>query len=800
MDSRYSLPSLSDISPSLLSFLSENFQNRDDLLKAPDLVSKLQKQCSDLDHNLSGLNHKLEKSIVSFASHSEQLGSLFNVVNLKLDHLKSSDFISGSSSDGRGGGGEDSGRVKHILGEELPALAKEVARVESVRVYAETALKLDSLVGDIEDAVSSTMTRNLRKPPPGTNSGETRLLAIKSLKLTEDILTSVAKSRPQWRRLVSSVDHRVDRALAVLRPQAIADHRSLLASLGWPPTLSNSRNVNIGKSSVVLNPLFTMQGDLKNQYCENFLALCSLQELQSRRKSRQLEGHYHEVAMRHPLWTIEELVNPISLASEHHFQKWVEKPEFIFALVYKITRDFVDSMDELLQPLVDEAGLVGYSCREEWISAMVTSLLMYLAKEIFPIYIGQLEEDSVNGVPSQARYSIMHLLDLMISFDKRVQSLVADSGVLNPITDNESFRRISTMSIFCDRPDWLELWAEMELGDTLRKLRLEMGNEQNWKSKVQGALLVSGSESYKFPAIAAAAFRHLSAMIDRCRPLPSISLRARFIRLACAPLIKEFLDCLLQKCQEAEGLTALADDDGLIKVANSVNAARYSESVMKDWSDDSFFFEMTLDQGGEAIVGVENTSGLGGGIFSEEIGKFEDFRKEWTEKISTVVLRGFDARCREYMKNKKQWQDKGEEGWNVSILFVGALDYLQGKISKLEEGLNDIDFSVAWRSLATGVDHLVFNGVLMSNAKFYNGGVERFGGDLDVLFGVFRAWCLRPERFFPKVSEGLKLLKMKEGQLKVGTGGMERWLEQKQMRHLGVSEAVKIVKNRVFKS
>ncbi|RZC79837.1 hypothetical protein C5167_042413, partial [Papaver somniferum] len=660
------------------------------------------------------------------------------------------------------GGEEDSGRVKHILGEELPALAKEVARVETVRSYAETALKLDTLVGDIEDAVSSTMTRNLRKSSPGT----------------KDILSSVAKSRPQWRRLVHAVDHRVDRALAVLRPQAIADHRSLLASLGWPPTLSNSKSVNTGKSSVVLNPLFTMHGDLKNQYCENFLALCGLQELQSRRKSRLLEGHYHEVAMRHPLWAIEELVNPISLASEHHFKKWVEKPEFIFALVYKITRDFVDSMDELLQPLVDEARLVGYSCREEWISAMVTSLLMYLAKDVFPVYIDQLDEESVNGVPSQARFPIMHLVDLMISFDKRVQSLVADSGVLNSIRDDESFRRISTMSIFCDRPDWLELWAEIELGDTMRKERLEMGDERNWKSKVQGALLVSGSESYKSPAIAAATLRHLSAMIDRCRPLPSISLRARFIRLACAPLLREFLDCLFQKCQEAAGLTAIADDDGLIKATNSVNAARYCESVMKDWCDDLFFLEMTSDQ---------------------EIGKFEEFRKDWTEKIATVVLRGFDARCSEYMKNKQQWQEK-EEGWNVSKLFVGALDYLQGKLSKLEEGLNEIDFIVAWRSLATGVDHLVFNGVLMSKARFYNGGVERFGGDLEVLFGVFRAWCLRPEGFFPKVSEGLKLLKMKEDQLKVGTEGIERWLKEKQIRHLGVPEVERIDKNRIFKS
>ncbi|PHT48138.1 RINT1-like protein MAG2 [Capsicum baccatum] len=71
-----------------------------------------------------------------------------------------------------------------------------------------------------------------------------------------------------------------------------------------------------------------------------------------------------------PLWDIEELVNTISIPSQLHFSKWVD----IFALVYKVIRDYVDSMDELLQPLVDEAMLSGYSCREEWISGMLTSL------------------------------------------------------------------------------------------------------------------------------------------------------------------------------------------------------------------------------------------------------------------------------------------------------------------------------------------------------------------------------------------------------------------------------------------
>lgn len=627
------------------------------------------------------------------------------------------------------------------------------------------------------------------------------LVAIKALKLAEDVLTSVTKTRPQWGRLVSAVDHRIDRALAILRPQAIADHRSLLASLGWPPPLStlNSTNIETKKSTEVSNPLFTMQGDLKHQYCESFLALCSLQELQGQRKSRQLQGHNREVALQQPLWTVEELVNPISIASQRHFSKWVDKPEYIFALVFKITRDYVDSMDELLQPLVDEAMLSGYSCREEWISAMVTSLSTYMAKEIFPLYIGRLEEENVVENQPQARTSWLHLVDLMISFDKKVQSLLAQSGILLSLEEDRTMQKISSLSVFCDRPDWLELWAEIELKDSVDKLNPEIEDERRWSVEVQGSALLSGSEDYRSPAISSVFLRRLSSVVERCRSLPSITLRSRFARLTGAPIIQRFMDCLLHRCQEAEGLTALADDDALIKVTKSINAAHYFESVLKEWCEDVFFLEMGLyqdDQMGTAVG--ENSSS--GGIIDEEIRKLESFRTEWVEKLSTVVLRGVDARSRDYMKNRKQWQEKTEEGWAVSKSFIEALDYLQGKMSVLEGSLNKNDFVGVWRRLASGIDRLIFSGILMSGAKFYDGGVERLGNDFGVVCGVFEAWCLRPEGFFPKVSEGLKLLKMGEKQLHDSLKRGERWLKQNGVRHLSATEVERIVKSRVSTS
>lgn len=632
---------------------------------------------------------------------------------------------------------------------------------------------------------------------------EMRLLAIKTLKMTEEVLTTITKSHPQWKHLVSAVDHRVDRALAILRPQAIADHRALLASLGWPPPLS-ALTSDAKSTNAVLNPLLSMQADLKLKYSENFIALCSLQELQRQRKARQLQGHDQEVSLYQPLWAIEELVNPISLATQQHFSKWVNKPEFIFTLAYKISRDYVDSMDELLQPLVDEANLVGYSCREEWISAMVTSLSTYLAKEIFPVYVNQLDEESAIGTQSPARVSWLHLIDLMISFDKKIKSLVEHSGILLSFEEDGMLQRISSLSVFCDRPDWLDLWAEIELNDALDKLKSDIDEEKNWRKKVEGIVLSSCTDDHKSPLVSDAFLRHLASVIDRSRSLPSVILRSRFLRLAAVPVIRKFFDCILVRCQEAEGLTALTDDDALIKVAVSINAAHYFESVLKEWSEDVFFLELGTDPDDKVKLSIDaNREGLSEspqmGILDEDIRRLEEFRKEWVEKISLVIFRGFDARSRDYVKNRRQWQNS-EDGWTISKTLVEALDYLQGKMSVVEKSVNGRDFVGVWRSLAAGIDRLIFSGILVSNVKFHNGGVERFGNDLDVLFGVFGAWCLRPEGFFPKVSEGLKLLKMDENQLQECLAGGKNWLKEIGIRHLSVIEAEKIVKSRVFTS
>lgn len=796
------LPAIGDLSPSVVSFLNSTFHARPnlDFPASTRLALDLQSHCDQLSKFLADLGVHLQSSLNSYDSYSRQADVTISHIKADLDDLESKSscsFIPGGEREREG-----LQRAEMVGMAELPALAKEVARIEAVRIYAETTLKLDNLVGDVEDAVSFIMNKNLQKHSIARNSEEGRLGAINSIRKIENILTSIAGAHPQWTRLISAVDHRVDRALATLRLQAIADYRALLTSFGWPPPLSNlnSSNLDGRRSPDVSNPLFTIHGALKQKYCETFLNLCSLQELQQRRKSRQLEGYKQNVALHQPLWAIEELVNPLFVASQQHFAKWVDKPEFIFALSYKVVKDYVDSMDELLQPLVDEAMLTGYSCKEEWISAIVASLSTYLAKELFPAYISRIEAETASDGSTQTKMAWLHLVDLMIEFDKRIWPMAVHVGDLGSLLEDENLLRISSFTVFSDRPDWFDVWLEIELGDIMDKLRLAMEDERNWTTKIHG----SAFEDYKSPKISLIFLQQVSSIIDRCRSMPTVAMRLRFVQLVIAPVINRFLDFLVTKCLEAQGLTALADDEALIKVMNAINSAHQLGSVLKEWSEDVLFIEMATKKGGELDLPTEELRHRGGsketlefGILDPEIKKLEEFRKEWVEMITTVVLRGFDAHSRDYVRNKKQWQERVEDGGAVTSTFITALDYLQQKMLVLEQGLNGVDFSGIWRGLATGVDRMIFSGILMSNVKFSESGVERFRKDIEVLCGTFRTWCLRPEGFLPCLYEGLKLLRMDEKHLQELSVRGESWMDDNRIRHLTVDEARRIARGRV---
>ncbi|CAK7331891.1 unnamed protein product [Dovyalis caffra] len=771
------LPRMSDLSSLHIQFLDQSLVTHQDLLaRTPPLLSDLTKQCSNFDAHLSNLQRNLTKLAVSWISRSFGAKSSLSNVNFLLESLSLQ-----TSQYGIG-----SWKVGKILVEEIPKLAKQIQRIENIRKYIDTALQLEALVGDLEDGVfcvSGLHSRNIFSEKRLTSlksmdfgPKEERLIeAIRSMNDIEEVLVNFEKFQAQWHCLLGSVDARVDKTLAVVRPQVLADHRALLASLGWPPKLVTSK-IDGGEIAGLPNPLVLMEGDKSNYYSQTFLALCSLQHLQKRREDRQ----HNIVGQREcyiGLWAIDELVSPIASRMEYHFSKWAEQPELMFALVYKITKDFIVGVDDVLQPLIDKARLGSCSAKEAWVSAMVQMLSGFLAKRFFSVLAERYKDKQIR---SEVITSWLHLIDHIVSFDKQMQLLLS-SETLFFLEDSKRFeglfRGLSVLTIFCDRPEWLKIWAKIELKDAWKKIKPQLKDDRAWLidkecDVIAGTepklFLLSTREDHKAPLVAESALKLAWEMIERCQTLPSLRPRIRFIRSTAVRFFWYFLNGLVLRCKNMD-FSLDHVDDSLIKVCGSINAARYIESKLQEWSDDISFLEMRIAEKDFDIVGNNEVVG-NSCFFGEEINSLEELMTNWLMEIITALLHHFETLSWEYLQNGRYFEQEQEDvnlhrvpevtDLAVSLDIIQALDALKSQLHFLKTSLNPKDFLDLWRSVAGALDQFVSCSIFASGIRFSNKGINQFEVDMQAMFFVFQPFCSRPEAFFPFIRETLELLKM----------------------------------------
>nr|XP_023879771.1 RINT1-like protein MAG2L isoform X2 [Quercus suber] len=805
------LPKPSDLSPHQLEFLDQHFRTHQDLIsKTPHLFSSLSKRCSDLDTHLLSLGTSLTKRAVSWISRSFAAKTSLHNLNLKLHNLN----LRTVPQDGFG---------SKIQGEELPLalLAKQVRQIESIRNYIETALRLEALVGDLEDAVFCVVNRHSGFLFSAKDSGpkqEKLLQAIKAMNDIEEALVHVVKFHPQWRNLLISVDNRVDKILAVIRPQVFADHRALLASLGWPPKILTSK-IESRQISGLPNPLVLMQGDKRERYSHSFIALCALQHLQKRREERQ-HNLFGKKEYSLQLWAIDELVSPIASRMEYHFSKWADQPEFIFALMYKITRDFIVGVDDVLQPLIDRARLVSCSAREAWVSAMIQMLSGFLAKRFFS---GLAERYKEKHMTSEVMTSWLHLIDLIVAFDKQMQLLVnLETGLF--LAESERFeglsRGISVLMIFHDRPDWLKIWAKMELKDACKKLKAEVKDERAWIVGNKHGLatyteqyLLSTREDHKAPFIAESALKISWELIDRCRTMPATLLRLRFIRSTAVKFLWYFFEVLLFRFKGTEFSPDNYDDGALIRLCGLINAARYVDSKLQEWSDDVDFLEMRIAENDSKLHNKDE--GIDWGcFFGEEIKNLSELETNWLMEIIAVILRAFENLSWEYVQNKGHFEEEKEVLSPVRLSatmdlvvctdIVEALDVLRSQLQVLKTSLNPKDFLDLWRSVAEGLDHFISCSILSSEIHFSDRGVGQFETDMQALFCIFQPFCARPQAFFPCIKETLKLLKLKKEEVKhlqvvlsTGENGIN-YLHLSGISQIPFDQVDRVLRNRKF--
>lgn len=817
------LPRRSELSSQNIQFLDQNLVTHQDLLvRAPLLLSDLTKERSNFDAHLLNLRRKLTELAVSWISRSFSAKSSLSKVNFMLENLSLQ-----TSQYGIG-----SWKVGKVLVEEIPKLAKQVQRIENILKYIDTALQLEALVGDLEDGVfcvGGLHARNLFSEKRQTSLKsmdfgpklERILEAIKTMNNIEEVLVNIKKFQAQWHRLLESVDARVDKILVVVRPQVLADHRALLSSLGWPPKLLTPK-IDSGDIAGLSYPLVLMQGDKSKCYSQTFLALCSLQHLQRRREDRQ-----HNIIEQREcgigLWAIDELVSPIASRMEYHFSKWAEQPELIFALVYKITKDFIVGVDDVLQPLIDKARLRSCSAKEAWVSAMVQMLSGFLAKSVFSVHAERYKDKQVR---SEVSTSWLHLIDHIVSFDKRMQSLLSSETPFfleEPKRFEGLSRGLSVLTIFCDRPEWLKIWSTIELKDAWKKIKPVLKDERAWIIDKEECDVVVGTESkhfvlssrgdHKAPIVAESALKIAWEMIERCQTLPSLQHRIRFIRSTAARFFWYFLNGLVLRCKNTD-FSLENMDASLIKVCGSINAARYIESKLQEWSDDVNFLEMRIAEKDFDIDG--NNEVLGDScFFGDEIKSLEELMTNWLMEIITALLHHFETLSWEYLQNGRFFVQERDVNLNrvpavtdlaVSFGIVQALDALKSQLHLGKTGLNPKDFLDLWRSVADALDQFVSRSIFTSGIRFSNEGINQFDSDMQALFHVFQPFCSRPEAFFPSIREILKLLKMSKEEAKLLLVALSKnkngtkCLHSLGISHLSFDQVDKVLSNRRCRS
>ncbi|MCO5577356.1 hypothetical protein L7F22_031185 [Adiantum nelumboides] len=139
------LPPGSSLSPTLRALLNHQFKSMGDLANAPSLFASLSSDLHASQQRLSDLHCSITTALAAWASLSHSTSSSLACLGRKLHEF---------SAEAPGAPTLDSTTQEEFIGQ-LPVLAAEVARVERVRLYAETALRLEALVGDLEDAVAS---------------------------------------------------------------------------------------------------------------------------------------------------------------------------------------------------------------------------------------------------------------------------------------------------------------------------------------------------------------------------------------------------------------------------------------------------------------------------------------------------------------------------------------------------------------------------------------------------------------------------------------------------------------------
>ncbi|GBG61340.1 hypothetical protein CBR_g20374 [Chara braunii] len=411
------------------------------------------------------------------------------------------------------------------------------------------------------------------------------------------------------------------------------------------------------------------------------------------------------------LWAMDALVEPIAERAKYHFTKWVDKPELVFALICKVVGEHTDALETEIQPLLDAPDVHGITkmirvtlgAREEWVKSVVEQMAAeHLRSQVLPKLAVKVREEGPCGTGAALW---LHMVDEALMFDMTMGEVAAGRSLkaggrgaargaaakAKQRQGMEAWKMLEgqfagCLKVFEERPDWLAVWAMVELEDLQKKIDMAVKADGAWEINLldkMGASRRRGSgdghgmalghrggdvdlslaSEYQPPQCVDGILMLLRVATDRCKGLPAGRGRLAFVRAVTAAGVREFAEVMRRQCEEVEACTSLSGEQNLASVGVRLNAARYVENALQEWGDEMFFLELRLwdaftgnrrRHDGAKARGKE-IDNIQGTVFDGEIDYLGQFRSEWTAKIISAVIRGFRTRCADYVRAKRRW-------------------------------------------------------------------------------------------------------------------------------------------------
>ncbi|GJQ13288.1 hypothetical protein GpartN1_g5079.t1 [Galdieria partita] len=468
-------------------------------------------------------------------------------------------------------------------------------------------------------------------------------------------------------------------------------------------------------------------------------------------------------------WYLIPLCHNIVSRFEYHFLSSretarVDKPEWACTFLLERWHEMQPVLEEGIQEAIDSAR---EGREEEFEDALVAfaRYLLHLFGRKVARDVASLGNFTTNvHLPFDSQEIFFHLIDQSIQLDDSLRKFLQDRLILEPIPS-------SLEEAHHQNPAFLATWTAAELTRS--------------QDSVQQAItkLVKGDSGAVEEIL-----NTLLAMCERAKVLPSLSIRAQFVRLTQIPLLETL---------KMELLSYLQDDmyqvmeDHLQRCILILNAANYIQKNLEDWKDDIFYLELVpyltpsfSEKPKDTTLELEMISKT---MIQDEIEHFSRLQRSFVSHIERLLEREFRENAKPYVAIYHYSSREEQRSWVLRLLssedlspeLTSALSHLRTHFNLLCSVLQDTKVSAEiWRPLAYALDRFLFHDIVLScgdkemdlsEMSFHSASsyfinilslqlLNRVCKDFGILLEAFLVFTSKPFVFFPLMHDIESLL------------------------------------------